>query len=81
MVRVRASAGVAPERILVWNVVPWYVHDLLGGRTTAAMRTAGVQPLRRLLVLLPRLRSVVLHGGEAHMVDAYRRALAASGRP
>ena len=124
MVRVRAAAGVAAEQVLVWNAVPWYVHGLLGGRTTAAMRTAGVEPLHRLLALLPRLRAVVLHGGdardgwarllrahpgageglavvstwhpsnqvfavppaerarrEAHMVEAYRQALAAAGCP
>ena len=124
MVRVRAAAEVADEQVLVWNAVPWYVHGVLRGRTTAAMRTAGVEPLNRLLALLPRLRAVVLHGGdardgwarllrahpgagdgllvvstwhpsnqvfavppaerarrEADLVDAYRRALAAPGRP
>lgn len=75
MVRVRAAAGVASEQVIVWNAVPWYVHDALRGRTTAAMRTAGVEPLHRLLVLLPRLRAVVLHGGDAR--DGWARRLRA----
>ena len=75
MVRVRAAAGLDAERVIVWNVVPWYVHDLLRGRTTAAMRAAGVEPLRRLLALLPRLRAVVLHGGDAR--DGWARLLRA----
>ena len=75
MVRVRAAAGIADEQVVVWNAVPWYVHDLLRGRTTAAMRTAGVEPLHRLLALLPRLRAVVLHGGDAR--DGWARLLRA----
>ena len=75
MVRVREAAGVEPEQVVVWNAVPWYVHDRLGGRTTAALRTAGVVPLHRLLALLPRLRAVVLHGGDAR--DGWARLLRA----
>lgn len=75
MVRVRAAAGVQAEQVIVWNAVPWYVHDALRGRTTAAMRTAGVEPLHRLLAMLPRLHAVVLHGGDAR--DGWARQLRA----
>jgi hypothetical protein len=71
------AAGLAQERITPWNAVPWYVHDELRGRTTAAMRQEGVEPLARLLALLPVLRVVVLHGADAR--DGWARLLRAHG--
>lgn len=75
LVRARAAAGLTDEQSILWNTVPWYVHDSGRGRVTAAQRSAGVEPLHRLLALLPRLRAVVLHGGDAR--DGWARQLRA----
>ncbi len=75
LVRARRAADLADEQSLLWNAVPWYVHDSGRGRVTAAQREAGVEPLHRLLALLPRLRAVVLHGADAR--DGWVRQLRA----
>lgn len=49
------------------NAYPWYINRL----PRAAELEAGVEPLRRLLGLLPGLRVVMLHGGSAR--DGWRR--------
>ena len=57
------DAGIARERTLCWNVVPWYIGT--GTRIRPANRTdiaQGVGPLVELLELLPALRAVVLVG-------------------
>lgn len=56
------GAGIPVGETLSWNVYPWYIYDR---KPTAAEMEAGVEPLRRLLGLLPGLRVVMLHGGEA----------------
>jgi Uracil DNA glycosylase superfamily len=61
------DAGIAVSAILAWNAYPWYINRL----PRAAELEAGVEPLRRLLGLLPRLRVVMLHGGSAR--DGWRR--------
>jgi len=43
------------------NAYPWYINR----KPRAAELKAGVEPLRRLLGLLPRLRVVMLHGRDA----------------
>lgn len=54
-----------------WNAYPWYINRL----PRAAELDAGVQPLRRLISLLPRLRVVMLNGGEAKALwKRYTRA-------
>jgi len=55
------SAGIPVGETLSWNAYPWYINRL----PRAAELEAGVEPLRRLLDLLPRLRVVMLHGGSA----------------
>ncbi len=75
LVRARDAAGLVDEQAILWNAVPWYVHDSGRGRVTAAQRQAGVEPLHRLLALLPRLRAVVLHGADAR--DGWARQLRA----
>jgi hypothetical protein len=47
---------------------PQYIYD---HRPRAAELEAGVEPLRRLLSLLPRLRVVMLHGTSAQ--DSWKR--------
>ena len=61
------SAGIAVSETLSWNAYPWYINRL----PRAAELEAGVEPLRRLLGLLARLRVVMLHGGSAQ--DGWRR--------
>jgi hypothetical protein len=57
------DAGIAVGETLSWNAYPWYIHG--NRRLSAAELEAGVEPLRRLLGLLPRLRVVMLHGEAA----------------
>jgi hypothetical protein len=61
------DAGIAVGTILGWNAYPWYINRL----PRAAELEAGVEPLRQLLGLLPRLQVVMLHGGSAR--DGWRR--------
>jgi hypothetical protein len=61
------AAGIPVSEILAWNAYPWYINTT----PTATELEAGVEPLRRLLGILPRLRVVMLHGGSAQ--DGWRR--------
>lgn len=56
-----AEADIAPDRMIPWNAYPWYINR----KPKAAELAAGLDPLRRLLALLPRLRVVMLNGGDA----------------
>ncbi|MFC5061967.1 uracil-DNA glycosylase [Actinomycetospora atypica] len=62
-----AGAGVTAAEMTPWNAYPWYIN----AKPAALQLEAGVEPLRRLLELLPDLRVVLLQGGEAH--DVWRR--------
>ncbi len=64
-----AAAGISADDIVPWNAYPWYINN----QPTAAQLEAGVEPLRRLLQLLPGLRVVMLHGGSAH--DGWKRLI------
>jgi RNA polymerase sigma-70 factor (sigma-E family) len=55
------AACIPVSKILAWNAYPWYIND----KPAPAELEAGVEPLRRLLGILPRLRVVMLHGGSA----------------
>ena len=61
------EAGISARSILAWNAYPWYT----GRRPSAAELDAGVEPLRQLLGLLPRLQVVLLLGGSAR--DSWKR--------
>ena len=61
------GAGIPVSETLSWNAYPWYVNRL----PRAHELDDGVEPLRRLLRLLPGLRVVMLHGGSAQ--DGWRR--------
>jgi hypothetical protein len=61
------EAGLLVSETLAWNAYPWYVN----GQPRAAELEAGVEPLRRLIGLLPRLRVVMLHGRSAQ--DGWKR--------
>jgi hypothetical protein len=60
------NAGIPVSIILAWNAYPWYINR----HPRAAELEAGVEPLRRLLGLLPRLQVVMLHGGSAQMAGS-----------
>jgi hypothetical protein len=62
--RAFADVGVGLGDITPWNAYPWYINR----KPTSREREAGIEPLRRLLALLPRLRVVFLQGGDAQTV-------------
>lgn len=75
-----SSASIAPSELLPWNGYPWYRHETGESKPpTTAQREAGVDPLRQLIELAPRLRVVMLHGGIAKDVwarfDARHRSI------
>jgi len=55
------EAGIAPDQMNPWNAYPWYINR----KPNATELSAGLDPLRRLLRLLPQLRVVMLNGGDA----------------
>ena len=61
------EAGIAFDRTVPWNAYPWYINR----KPLAAEIDAGVDPLLGLIELLPRLRVVMLNGGEAQ--DVWKR--------
>lgn len=70
------AAGIARERTVTWNVVPWYLGS--GTKIRAAQMKdirAAMPSLEGLLELLPRLRVVVLIGRKAQRAEALIRGL------
>jgi hypothetical protein len=55
------EAGIDYGQVVPWNAYPWYINS----DPTAAQLIAGVEPLRNLIGLMPRLRVVILHGTAA----------------
>ncbi len=67
------EVNLDPGRTLSWNAYPWYVHEDEDLRATHF--SAGVDPLHRLLGLLPDLKVIVLFGGNAEAGwKRYRKA-------
>lgn len=64
-----AVVGIASADVTPWNAYPWYINR----RPTAAEREAGVEPLIRLVALMPVLRVVLLQGRDAQ--DVWRRVV------
>ena len=56
-----AQAGIDYAQVVPWNAYPWYINS---DPTTDQLRT-GVEPLRHLIGLMPRLRVVIAHGTAA----------------
>lgn len=61
MGRFLCGAGIDYGQVVPWNAYPWYIN----GDPTAEQLIAGVEPLRELICLMPRLRVVILHGTAA----------------
>jgi uracil-DNA glycosylase len=60
------AAGIPRRQTVTWNIVPWYIGT--GARIRPATSSdiqSGLEPLRELLALLPRLRAVVFVGQKA----------------
>ncbi|WP_104118428.1 uracil-DNA glycosylase [Arthrobacter sp. B1805] len=61
------NAGLTPKNITPWNAYPWYRHDQSSGLSSRQV-TEGIDPLRRLVGLLPDLKVVLLQGREAQLL-------------
>ncbi len=59
-----ADAGLSASDVTPWNAYPWYINRA----PKAAELDAGVEPLVRVLDLIPNARVVLLQGGEAKNV-------------
>lgn len=60
------QAGLAYERTVLWNVVPWWVADPAAGRRTIPGEARRARPyVHELVGLLPCLETVVLLGRHA----------------
>lgn len=70
------GAGLARRDVVIWNAVPWLVHE--PGARNRAVRAGevreGLQMLPGFLALLPRLRVVVLAGRVAALAEPTVRA-------
>lgn len=56
-----AEAGIDPRDVVPWNAYPWYIN----AKPTRAQLAAGVDPLMRIIELMPRLQTVLLLGKDA----------------
>lgn len=56
-----AEVAIDAGDILPWNAYPWYINRA----PNVTELQAGVEPLKRIIELLPALRVVMLHGGSA----------------
>lgn len=61
------QAGVSADDVIPWNAYPWYINR----KPSPDELEAGIGPLKRLVDLLPMLRVVMLHGGDAK--DVWKR--------
>jgi len=69
-----SEAGFQRRETILWNAVPWYIGD--ANRIRAANPRdlkAGLQPLPRLLTLLPKLSAIVLVGRKAERAASQLR--------
>jgi hypothetical protein len=59
-----ADEGITPADLTPWNAYPWYRSDQRSGLSSTQI-TEGLDPLHRLINLMPQLKVVLLQGGEA----------------
>ena len=59
-----ASVDLTPADLTPWNAYPWYRHDQSSGLRSPQI-TEGLEPLARLISVMPKLKVVLLQGGEA----------------
>jgi hypothetical protein len=71
-----ADAGIRREDVVLWNVVPWYLGDLVNIRSaTREDILCGMRYLAPLLRLLPELRCIVLLGKKAREAHVFLSCL------
>lgn len=58
------DAEVTQRQVIPWNSYPWFLPDQKG--VSATRRREGLDPLQRLLALLPAVHTVVTGGAVAH---------------
>lgn len=63
------TAGIAQAQVMPWNAYPWYLPEQ--GGVGARLRREGIDPLQRVIALLPQLHTVISCGAVAH--DSWRR--------
>ena len=59
-----ASVDLTPADLIPWNAYPWYRNDQSSGLRSPQI-TEGIEPLARLISVMPKLEAVLLQGGEA----------------
>ena len=59
--RIMTEAGIDPADMLPWNAYPWYIN----AKPNVREIRAGCGPLKQVLDSLPRLRIILLLGGDA----------------
>lgn len=74
------DVGIEAQDVIPWNAYPWYINR----EPTAKELEAGVDPLKRVIDLLPNLKVVLLLGGSAHdswdrFTRRYRATIASKG--
>lgn len=57
------NAGIDNDQLMAWNTYPWYINS----KPTSAQIDRGLDPLGRVVALLPNLEVVMAHGGEAQV--------------
>jgi hypothetical protein len=55
---------LSPRDLTPWNAYPWFRHDQTSGLSSPQI-TEGLEPLRRLVGIMPNLQVVLLQGREA----------------
>ncbi|MDQ3154226.1 MAG: uracil-DNA glycosylase, partial [Actinomycetota bacterium] len=68
-----AEARIDQADVVPWNAYPWYIN----AKPTVVQLAAGVEPLRRIIELMPRLHVVLSLGTDARA--AWRLFAAANG--
>lgn len=66
------EAGLRQSDVISWNSYPWFLPDQ--GGVSVGRREEGLDPLHRLLALLPAVHTVVTHGAVGH--DTWERFVA-----
>ena len=63
------AAGIDQRDVSSWNAYPWFLPEQ--GGLTSSMVVDGLEPLRRVLELMPEVHTVVTGGQKAH--ESWRR--------
>lgn len=74
-----SAVNISADTIVPWNIYPWYINRKPNSRELEL----GIEPLKLLINMLPDLKVVMLHGGDAHkgwnMLMARNREISSLG--